>query len=227
MAATNTRRDIMFTTRFTPPPRKLTALAAALVALLVAGQVWGQTTGTISAVADGFTFPMTATLNSNREWEFAYTADISNNIPTSISVCDIDSSVLDKSVCFIDAPYIMKFGQLNRSACFAMPPQSAISGINGRIPFASWQQTLRARPDTSYCIAIYASNPMSYFYNVPFASAAFTTPADPNPPASPAWTPNPFNTGCGTETTLALVRQCFQCKGGGGSWSMSADTCGN
>ena len=170
---------------------------------------------------------MTATLNSNREWEFAYTADISNNIPTSISVCNIDSSVPDKSVCFIDAPYIMKFGQLNRSACFAMPPQSAISGINGRIPFASWQQTLRTKPDTSYCIAIYASNPMSYFYNVPFASAAFTTPADPNPPASPAWTPHPSNTGCGTETTLALVRQCFRCKyqGTAETWNFDTNRC--
>ncbi len=189
--------------------------------------VWAQTTGTISAVADGFTFPATATLNSNREWEITYTADIGSNIPTSISVCMIDDSVPDKSVCTINSPYIMRYGQLSRSACFAQPPQSAINGINGRMPLTSWSQTLRTDPDTSYCMAIYAPDPSSYFYNVPFASAAFTTPADPNPPAAPAWMPHPSNTGCGTETTLTLVRQCFQCKGGGGSWSMSANTCGN
>ena len=200
----------------------------------MAAPVAAQTTGTIQYFGGGdFTFTPTVTLNSNREWEVNYSANLNAAIEALITNCKGDSTIPDKSVCFADLPYFMDYGVWRNgqsdcvfSATTSFPRLTIKHGINGKIPFTSWSQTLRTDPDTQYCIAMYASNPESIAYNLPITRAWFKTPADPNPPVS-SWMPHPSNTGCGTETTLALVRQCFQCKGGGGSWSMSANTCGN
>ena len=194
---------------------------------MIAAPVAAQTTtGTlIDTTAQGFTFPTTATLNSNREWEITYSADLSPVIENLLTNCNLDGTD-----CAFNLPYIMRYGvwTQGKAACvFMEPPQSAINGISGRLTLTAWTQTLRTKPGTSYCLAMYSSDSGTLYSNKPFAGAYFTTPADPNPPTPAAWMPNPSNTGCGTETTLALVRQCFQCKGGGGSWSMSANTCGN
>ena len=154
----------------------------------------------------------------------------------SITTCAAQKRTYPSTDCTIESPYIMKYGELDRSTCLALTrsvggtpthSQATLRGNSTIFSFTSWQQTLRARPDTNYCLAVYVINGNSLFYQIPLSAASFITPAEPNPPAPPAWTPHPSNTGCGTETTLALVRQCFQCKGGGGSWSMSANTCGN
>ena len=206
-----------------------------MVALSAPG--WAQQTGTIDSVANtGFTFESSITINSNHEWEVNYSLDLSAAIGTATANCN-NLQVTHPSIdCTIESPYTMRYGELDRSTCFALSTsqggqpsysQAAIRGINGTIPLTSWQQTLRAKPEKSYCVAVYVSDSDSWYHNVPLIAASFRTPADPSPPASPAWMPHPSNTGCGTETTLALVRQCFQCKGGGGSWSMSANTCGN
>ena len=225
----------------TPPPPTLSrgvswrlAITLTAVAMAMAAPVAAQTTGTIQYFGGGdFTFTPTVTLNSNREWEVNYSANLNAAIEALITNCKGDSTIPDKSVCFADLPYFMDYGVWRNgqsdcvfSATTSFPRLTIKHGINGKIPFTSWSQTLRTDPDTQYCIAMYASNPESIAYNLPITRAWFKTPADPNPPVS-SWMPHPSNTGCGTETTLALVRQCFQCKGGGGSWSMSANTCGN
>ncbi|MCY4149823.1 MAG: hypothetical protein OXF73_10865, partial [Gammaproteobacteria bacterium] len=222
-------------------PRKLTALAAMLAAILMAPPVGAQTptTGTINAVpGTGFTFTngSAVPLNDNREWEVSYSVDLNSAINQAITNCALQKAIHPSIDCTIESPYTMRYGELDRSTCFMLSgssggvpsySQAAIRGINATIPLTSWQQTVRARPGRQYCMAVYVSDSDSWYHNVPLTAASFITPADPNPPAPPAWMPDPFNTGCGTETTLALVRQCFQCKGGGGSWSMSANTCGN
>ena len=207
--------------------RLATFAAAALLATLIVAPVQAQTTGTITSVGDGLTFPSTATLNGNREWEITYSADFNLNIEQLVDVtCESDNSITDKALCPINPPYIMRYGVMRRAACFAQPPPWTIRGINGSLPFTSWTQTIRTDPDTEYCMAIYPGDSGHPYSKLPIASAWFKTPSDPNPPAPAAWTPAPQSLGCGAETTLALVRQCFQCKyGSGGSWSMSANTC--
>ena len=215
------------------PSAKLAA--AVMVAMVVAAPVAAQTTGMINVVAEkSFTFPMTATLNSNREWEITYSADLSVKFGELINNCKLDTAIPNDK-CFINSPYIMRYGVLDRTTCFAlgvlnggMPvhSQATVQGIGGTMSITSWTQTLRTKPATSYCMAVYVADSASIYNKIPISTVSFITPADPSPP-TPAWMPNPFNTGCGTETTLALVRQCFQCIGGGGTWSMSANTCGN
>ena len=184
----------------------------------MAAPTWAQTTGTLQVFASpGFNITQTATINAAREWVINYTADISQDVSNARRVC---------GGCDVSPPYTMRYGAVSGSSCLGLP-QSAISGINGTIPLTSWQQTIRARPNTAYCLALFTPESGSYYNNTAFTSVWFRTPADPNPPTPAPWMPHPSNTGCGTETTLALVRQCFQCKGGGGSWSMSANTCGN
>ena len=203
-----------------------------LAAILMAAPGWAQQTGMITSFPpnSGGDFQITAmaTINGNREWLVNYTANLDAAITQHLFVCGNESPVIPPDECS-PPPYILRYGEIpGRAAClFDQPPQSAIPGNSTIFSFTSWSQTVRARPDTSYCLAVYSAGSGTEFYNRPIAAVWFRTPADPNPPASPAWMPNPFNTGCGTETTLALVRQCFQCKGGGGSWSMSANTCGN
>ena len=228
----------------TPPPLGFrgsalrwlaTFAAAALLATLIVAPVQAQQTGTINAVGQGLNFNTTATINSNREWEVSYTADLSTSISTAKMNCNAQKKIYPSIDCTIESPYIMRYGVLDRSTCFALSTsdsgvprysQAVIQGINGIIPLTSWQQTLRAKPDTSYCIAVYVANSVSWYHKAPLAAGSFITPSDPNPPAPTAWTPAPQSLGCGAETTLALVRQCFQCKyGSGGSWSMSANTC--
>ena len=178
----------------------------------MAAPVWAQTTGTITSVADGFTFPATATLNSNREWEITYSADFSLNISQIVDVtCDSDSRVTDKANCPINPPYIMKYGAMSQAACFAQPPQSAIQGINGTMPLNAWTQTLRTEPETEYCMAMYPGDSEHPYFQIPFAVAWFKTPADPNPPSTP-WAPTPGSSGCFAETSPSLVQSCLNCK---------------
>ena len=99
------------------------------------------------------------------------------------------------------------------------------------IPSVSWQQSVRARPDRTYCIAIYSMVPEAgNFWGKSDKDAAvtynwFRTPADPNPPAPEPWTP--LGAGCGAETSLDLVRQCFRCKyqGTAETWNFSTNSC--
>jgi len=218
--------------KLTPPPRKLTALAALLAAVLMAAPVWAQQTGMITSFPPNsggdFKITKTATINGNREWEVDYTVNLDAAIKQNLFNCGNESPSIPPDQCS-PSPYTLRYGEIpSQTAClFSQPPQAAIRGVNATIPLTSWQQTVRARPGRQYCIAVYSSGSGTEFHNKPIAAVWFRTPADPNPPDPPAWMPHPSNTGCGTETTLALVRQCFQCKGGGGSWSMSANTCGN
>ncbi|MCY4285448.1 MAG: hypothetical protein OXC65_08875 [Thiotrichales bacterium] len=189
-------------------------LAAAVVATVMAEPVAAQTTtGTITGtVEDGFTIPMTVTLNGNREWEITYSADFATNIVDQVRVCGIDTvNVPDSTKCPINPPYIMRYGVLSQAACTSQPPQSAIRGVNGMIPLDAWTQTLRTKPETSYCIAMYPGNSDHPYFNVPFAVAAFTTPADPSPPSTP-WAPTPGSSGCFAETSPSLVQSCLNCK---------------
>ena len=205
--------------------RLLATLAAALAATVIAAPVAAQTTGTITSSVDGFTFPETATLNGNREWEITYSADLSPVIEGSVRICKNDSSI-NQADCVINPPYIMRYGVWSGGNClFASQPQSAIQGISGTIPLTAWTQTLRAKPGTSYCLAMYSSYP-SYYSNRQFAAAYFTTPADPNPPASP-WNPNPLGQGCGAETSLDYVQQCYRCKyqGTAETWNFNTNRC--
>ena len=217
-----------------PPKRLLATLAAALAAMVVAAPVWAQTTGTIEV---GFPSPTpvsistTATLNDSREWVLSY----------SVSTQQVIDAWANNSLLNVEhviPPYMVEYYEIGDRGAFAgggtcWNRNIQTLGHKMTVPSVSWQQSLRAKPDRTYCLAIYSMVPEAgNFWGKSDKDAAvtynwFRTPADPNPPASPAWMPNPFNTGCGTETTLALVRQCFQCKGGGGSWSMSANTCGN
>ena len=223
------------TSKYPPPPlTKLATLTAALVALLMAGPVWAQTTGTIEV---GFPSPTpvsittNATLNDSREWEFSYSVSTQTVIDTWAN-----NSLLN--VEHVRPPYMVEYYEIGDRGAFAgggfcWNRNLQTIGHKMVTPFVSWQQSVRAKPDRTYCIAIYSMVPEAgNFWGKSDKDAAvtynwFRTPADPNPPAPPAWMSHPSNTGCGTETTLTLVRQCFQCKGGGGSWSMSANTCGN
>ena len=193
---------------------------------MIAAPVAAQTTtGTlIDTTAQGFTFPTTATLNSNREWEITYSADLSPVIENLLTNCNLDGTD-----CAFNLPYIMRYGvwTQGKDACvFREPPQSAINGISGRLTLTAWTQTLRTKPGTSYCLAMYSSDSGTLYSNKPFAGVYFTTPADPNPPASP-WNPNSLGQGCGAETSLALVRQCYRCKyqGTAETWNFNTKRC--
>ncbi len=175
-----------------------------------------------------------ATINGNREWLVNYTANLNPAIETSIANCAAQKRTYPSTDCTIESPYILRYGALDRSTCLALTnsvggtpthSQATLRGINGYISLTSWQQTLRAKPDTSYCLAVYVSNSNSLFYQIPLSAASFITPADPNPPASPAWTP--LGAGCGAETSLDLVRQCFRCKyqGTAETWNFDTNRC--
>ncbi|MCY4305690.1 MAG: hypothetical protein OXC62_13080 [Aestuariivita sp.] len=189
----------------------MTFAAAALAATVIAAPVAAQTTtGTlIGTIAQGFTFPTTATLNSNREWEITYSADLSPVIENLLTNCNLDGTD-----CAFNLPYIMRYGvwTQGKNACvFEEPPQSAINGISGRLTLTAWTQTLRTKPGTSYCLAMYSSDSGTLYSNKPFAGVYFTTPADPNPPSTP-WAPTPGSSGCFAETTQSLVQSCLNCK---------------
>ncbi len=157
-------------------------LAAALAA--VAAPAWAQTTGTLQVFAGpGFNIAQTATINAAREWVINYTADISQDVSSARRVC---------GGCDVSPPYTMRYGAVSGSSCLGLS-QSAISGINGTISLTSWQQTIRARPNTAYCLALFTAESGSYYNNTAFTSAWFRTPPDPNPR-----TPSPtgFGTGC-------------------------------
>ena len=212
-----------------PPPRLLnlwiSAVAAALVAM--AAPTWAQNTGTLQVTpGNGFSMTETATL-VNHEWVINYSADIAQAFYGARGPC-LDAFGRDAatSTCNLDPPYFVKYGEAPGGAFSCTMPPSGLSGHSMTLSGTSWSQTIRAHPNTSYCINVYKHN-SGYFQNNLITAVWFRTPVDPNPPTPAPWMPHPSNTGCGTETTLALVRQCFQCKGGGGSWSMSANTCGN
>jgi len=222
--------------QFTPPPPKcseggsmkragIALAAAALVASMTASPVMAQITGTIVSGAQGFTFPDTATLNSNREWEVTYSADIAVDIETAERKCIQAITITDKSICPINPPYIMKYGVLSQAACFSQPSQSAIQGVNGIIVFDAWTQTLRTKPETTYCIAMYASESTHPYHNTPIASGFFTTPPDPDPPT--LWNPQGLGQGCGALASLALVQQCYRCKyqGTASNWDFNTNRC--
>ena len=156
-------------------------LAAALAA--VAASAWAQTTGTLQVSAGpGFNITQTATINAAREWVINYTADISQDVSYARRVC---------GGCDVSPPYTMRYGAVSGSSCLGLS-QSAISGINGTISLTSWQQTIRARPNTSYCLALFTAESGSYYNNTAFTSVWFRTPPDPSPaPSSSGW-----GTGC-------------------------------
>ncbi|MCY4153662.1 MAG: hypothetical protein OXE94_15740 [Aestuariivita sp.] len=220
-----------------PPPLEILGrwtkrTGIALAALVIAAPVAAQTMGTINAAGQGFTFPATATLNSNREWEITYSADIGGEFGRLITNCKNDLTV-PNGKCFINSPYIMRYGVLDRSTCYTLSTvnngvplhsQSPVEGINGRFTLTAWTQTLRTKPNTSYCIAVYVADNASIFSKIPVASASFITPADPNPPA-PAFVP-PHATGCGSETSWGLISRCLQCRHlTSGTWVYSNNTC--
>ncbi len=210
--------------------RRITMVVATLVATLVAAPVVAQTTGTIQAFnGSDFTFPATATLNGNREWEVTYSADISAAIKQQRFNCNNTEAI--SGSCDINPPYIMRYGvwTQGKAACVFSdppPPQSAINGINGWLTLTAWSQTLRTDPDTGYCIAIYAGESNSYFHNFPIARSWFQTPPDPNPPSTP-WAPTPGSSGCFAETSPSLVQSCLNCKyvQTDRRWDGNADQC--
>jgi len=210
-----------------------------LAAILMAPPVGAQTptTGMINAVhGTGFTFTngSAVPLNDNREWEVSYSVDLNSAINDAITNCALQKATHPSIDCTIESPYTMRYGELDRSTCFMLSQssggvpsysQAAIRGINATIPLTSWQQTVRARPGRQYCMAVYVSDSDSWYHNAPLIAASFITPADPNPPAPEPWTP--LGAGCGAETSLDLVRQCFRCKyqGTAETWNFSTNSC--
>ena len=207
--------------------RLIMIAAAALAATVIAAPVAAQTTGMLQVLAGpGFEMPLSVRLNSNREWEVQYTFTFNQAAANgSITVCNLFSSS-----CEIKSPYIMRYGAIDGySKCRAGqdgPTQSQINGINARLGLNSWQQTLRARPSQDYCLALFSSVAGSYYNTYPFVAVGFRTPADPNPPASP-WNPNSLGAGCGAETSLDLVQQCYRCKyqGTAETWNFDTNRC--
>jgi len=169
--------------------------------------VQAQTTGTIQTwLGVGVTMPTSVVINSNHEWEVNYTLDLGTETATGTALfnaksqCDIVRPLPD---CTMESPYIFRYGVVSdHTSCGVNTAQSDLNGINGRMPLGSWQQTLRTRPNTSYCFAVYAGNSGSYFYNRPITSAGFRTPADPSPPA-PVQTG--YFTGCFAHPTLSYA----------------------
>ena len=214
--------------------RLLATLAAALAATLVAAPVAAQTTGTLTRtqLPPNFTMDTDVTLNSNREWEINYSVDLGSAgdratiIGSALYGCSFEPTNPD---CEIKSPYILRYGAIdNHSNCSVGSvgvSQSDVSGISGMLGLNSWQQTLRARPSQDYCIALFSSKPGGFYNSYAFAAVGFRTPADPNPPAAEPW--NPLGAGCGAETSLALVRQCYRCKYQGTSttWDSSTNLC--
>ena len=201
-----------------------------LAAILMAAPGWAQQTGMITSFPpnSGGDFKITelATINGNREWLVNYSVNLDAAITQNLFVCGSESPVIPPDECS-PSPYILRYGEIpSQAAClFDQPPQSAIRGITATIPMTSWQQTVRAKPEKQYCLAVYSAGSGTEFYNTPIAAVWFRTPADPNPPASPAWTP--LGDGCGAETSLDLVRQCFRCKyqGTAETWNFGTNRC--
>ena len=211
-------------------------LAAALAAMVVAAPVAAQTTtGTITRtlVPPRFIMDTAVTLNNNREWEIIYSVDLGSAknrgtiIGSALYGCSFEPTNPD---CEIKSPYIMRYGAIddysNCSVGSTGVSQPDVRGINGALVLNSWQQTLRARPSQDYCIALFSSKPGGFYNTYAFAAVGFRTPADPNPPASP-WNPNSLGQGCGAETSLALVRQCYRCKyqGTAETWNFNTNRC--
>ena len=161
-------------------------LAAALVAM--AAPAWAQTTGTLEVSGDaGFSMTETATL-VNHEWVINYSADIAQDFSSARRVCRLAH---DANTCNLDPPYFVKYGQApgGRFSCGVGP--SALRGHSLTISSTSWQQTVRAHPNTSYCINVYTHG--GYFQNNLITAVWFRTPPDPSPaPASSSG----WGTGC-------------------------------
>ena len=214
--------------------RLIVTLAAALAATLIAAPVAAQTTGTITrtGLPPNFIMDTGVTLNSNREWEIEYSVDLGSAedpgtiIASALYGCSFEPTKPD---CEIKSPYIMRYGSIddhsNCSVGSVGVSQSDVRGISGMLGLNSWQQTLRARPSQDYCIALFSSKPGSFYNAYAFAAVGFRTPADPNPPAAEPW--NPLGQGCGAETSLDLVQQCYRCKyqGTAETWNFNTNRC--
>ncbi|MCY4185816.1 MAG: hypothetical protein OXC82_13425 [Rhodobacteraceae bacterium] len=86
------------------------------------------------------------------------------------------------------------------------------------MPMTARQQTVRAKPERTYCISAYSLIPEAVsFRGKSDKGTAVSYNRFATPPAPDPWIPDPENTGCGTETSLDLVRQCFRCISG--SWT--------
>ncbi len=163
-------------------------LAAALVAM--AAPTWAQTTGTLQVTADeGFSMTETATL-ANHEWVINYSADIAQAFSSARRVCLL---VHDANTCNLDPQYFVKYGQVsggNIASC-DLPP-SGLRGHSIITSGTSWSQTIRAHPNTNYCINVYTQGG-GYFQNKAITAVWFRTPPDPSPaPASSSG----WGTGC-------------------------------
>ena len=143
--------------------------------------------------------PATVEINGNHEWEANYTVDLANAIPNSIRTCKISNP---PDTCTIESPHLMIYAEVgNYRSCLSL--NAYTRGIRGNIPFDSWQQTLLAKPDKHYCIALFSPEPGDYYHDRnPFTTAGFRTPADPNPPA-PVQTG--YSTGCFAHPTLGYA----------------------
>lgn len=196
--------------------RGMRTAGAALVVLglatVMAAPVAAQTTGTLTPFAGlGFQpFSTSVTMNANREWLVAYEFDMAREIHAQ-GQCEAEPDS-DKAACErqLSPPFIVLCGTSDSHTNCRGKTQSALPGVRGSIPFDAWQQTVRARPDQSYCINVYASEP-GHFYGEPISVLGFRTPADPNPPSTP-WAPTPGSSGCFTETSPSLVQSCLNCK---------------
>ncbi len=177
--------------------------------MLIAAPMAAQTTGTLTPFAGlGFQpFSTSVTMNANREWLVEYEFDMAREIH-AMGQCtaQYDAADCERQ---LSPPFIVLYGTSDSHTNCRGKSQSELSGVRGSIPLDAWQQTVRARPDQSYCINVYASEPGSHFYGEAITVLGFRTPADPSPPA-PVFQPQ--GSGCGAETSWSLMRQCFQCK---------------
>ena len=198
-----------------PPPQIRGSSGNRLLATLMAmaAPVWAQTTGMLTPFAGlGFQpFSTSVTMNANREWLVEYEFDMAREIH-AMGQCKAQLGN-DEASCErqLSPPFIVLYGTSDSHRNCRGKTQSALPGVRGSIPFDAWQQTVRARPDQSYCVNVYASEPGGHFYGEPISVLGFRTPADPNPPSTP-WAPTPGSSGCFAETSPSLVQSCLNCK---------------
>ncbi|MCY4149257.1 MAG: hypothetical protein OXF73_07935 [Gammaproteobacteria bacterium] len=113
-------------------------------------------------------------MNANREWLVEYEFDIAREIHvmTQCTVGGYDTADCEK---WLSPPFIVLYGTSDSHTNCRGKTQSALPGVRGSIPFDAWQQTVRAKPDQSYCINVYASEP-GHFYGEPISVLGFPHP---------------------------------------------------